>query len=477
MRDRRESTWLRLDRLFAWCTIPDPLHAGTFDLYRTNGACNGTATLMAADIVSPAAGWPSNQPGNVWPVSRTCVSGYLKTQAVHLAVDTDTSAPSERYELKDEIALRNSTRSVGCTGTGAPAQLVFTAQPSGAVAGAAFTTPPVVTAEDGAGNVITSYSGTVALSIKSGTGTSGASLTGCSAVNLNGATTFTGCKIDKPGTGYVLVGADGAFSVESNPFNVTVGSAATFAVAGYPSPTVSGVSHTFTVTAKDSGGNTATGYTGTVHFTSSDGAAVLPADYTFTAGDNGTHTFNATLKTLGTQSITATDTVTGTITGTQTGINVTAGPAATLVVAGYPSPTVAGVATPSPSPPRTRTATPRPATPAPSTSPAATATAVLPANYTFVAGDNGTHTFTATLKTRGTQSITATDTVTGSITGSQTGITVNAAAATKLAFVNCSTPAGNTTCTGQPISIGNKDMTFNVQTTDPFGNASAPRQR
>ena len=85
---------------------------------------------------------------------------------------------------------------------------------------AAFSTSPVVTAEDGAGNVITNYSGTVALSIKSGTGTSGAVLTGCSAVNLNGATTFTGCKIDKPGTGYVLVAADGAFTVESNPFNV-----------------------------------------------------------------------------------------------------------------------------------------------------------------------------------------------------------------------------------------------------------------
>ena len=96
-----------------WCTIPDPLHAGTFDLYRASGACDNTGTRMAADIVSPGTGWPSNQPGNVWPVSRTCGSGYLKTQAVHLAVAPDSSAPNERYELKDEIALRNSTRSVG----------------------------------------------------------------------------------------------------------------------------------------------------------------------------------------------------------------------------------------------------------------------------------------------------------------------------------------------------------------------------
>ena len=137
---------------------------------------------------------------------------------------------------------------------------------------AAFPTSPVVTAEDGAGNVITNYSGTVALSIKIGTGTSGAVLTGCSAVNVNGATTFTGCKIDKPGSGYVLVAADGTFTVESSPFDVVSGQATTLAVTGYPSPTTSGASHAFTITAKDSAGNTATGYTGTVHFTSSDGA-------------------------------------------------------------------------------------------------------------------------------------------------------------------------------------------------------------
>ena len=72
-----------------------------------------------------------------------------------------------------------------------------------------------------------------------------------------------------------------------------------------------------TVTAKDAFGNTATVYTGTVHFTSDDGAAVLPANYTFVAGDNGSHQFSVTMNTAGTHSITATDTVTGSITGTR----------------------------------------------------------------------------------------------------------------------------------------------------------------
>jgi hypothetical protein len=46
-------------------------------------------------------------------------------------------------------------------------------------------------------------------------------------------------------------------------------------VSGYPTSTAPGASHSFTVTAKDTGGNTAVSYTGTVHFTSTDGAASI----------------------------------------------------------------------------------------------------------------------------------------------------------------------------------------------------------
>ena len=49
-----------------------------------------------------------------------------------------------------------------------------------------------------------------------------------------------------------------------------------------------------TVTALDSSNNMGATYTGTVHFTSTDPTAILPADYTFTAADAGTHTFNVT---------------------------------------------------------------------------------------------------------------------------------------------------------------------------------------
>jgi hypothetical protein len=70
---------------------------------------------------------------------------------------------------------------------------------------------------------------------------------------------------------------------------------------------------TFTVTALDAFNTIATGYGGTVHFTSTDAQATLPANSTLT---NGTGTFTATLRTLGTQTITAVDTVNASIIGT-----------------------------------------------------------------------------------------------------------------------------------------------------------------
>src|SRR5262249_50613991 len=64
-----------------------------------------------------------------------------------------------------------------------------------------------------------------------------------------------------------------------------------------------------TVTAVDAYGNPGAMYTGMVHFSSSDAAAVLPANYTFSLNDQGTHTFSVALNTLGNQTLTVTDVV------------------------------------------------------------------------------------------------------------------------------------------------------------------------
>lgn len=64
----------------------------------------------------------------------------------------------------------------------------------------------------------------------------------------------------------------------------------------------------FTVVARDQFGNRAPTYAGTVHFTSSDASATLPADAQLT---NGLGTFTAMVRSLGTQTIAATDAALG----------------------------------------------------------------------------------------------------------------------------------------------------------------------
>ncbi len=74
---------------------------------------------------------------------------------------------------------------------------------------------------------------------------------------------------------------------------------------------VPGATETVVVAAQKPDGTTDASYRGMIHFDSTDAAAGLPADYTFTAADAGQHTFNIPLNTPGRQSITVTDTATG----------------------------------------------------------------------------------------------------------------------------------------------------------------------
>lgn len=89
-------------------------------------------------------------------------------------------------------------------------------------------------------------------------------------------------------------------------------------IVAAPDNAASGTSFTFPVTAVDGAGNVVSSYTGVAHFTSTDGLAELPPDSGITAGMG---TFSATLATVGTQKITATDVSTA-LTGTSSSIDV-----------------------------------------------------------------------------------------------------------------------------------------------------------
>jgi hypothetical protein len=120
-------------------------------------------------------------------------------------------------------------------------------------------------------------------------------------------------------------------------------SASVLTLTGLPSSAVAGTALTATLTAKDIFGQTAVGYTGTVHFSSTDGQAALPADYPFTLGDGGVHVFSngVTLKTAGKETVTTTDIVTSSITGSAS-VSVTPAAADHLVFLQQPTDTAAG---------------------------------------------------------------------------------------------------------------------------------------
>jgi hypothetical protein len=255
-----------------------------------------------------------------------------------------------------------------------------------------------------------------------------------------------------------LTVADAAagLSATQNPITVAPRS---FLVSGFPSPTTAGDSGSFTVTARDALDNVATGYRGTIHFSSNDPQAVLPADYTFTSLDNGTHTFVAILKTAGTRSLTAADQQTPAAHGTQSGIVVVPADFSILAVTSAQSTVTAGTLI-------NFTVTAQDAYGNAITDFAGTVTfsssdtnpqVLLPNEYTFQSSDHGTHPFPAVLVTAGPQTITATDVDTG-ISGMKM-FTVTATAASQIAV----TGLGDTITAGTPATV-------HVTIQDTFGN-------
>ncbi len=150
----------------------------------------------------------------------------------------------------------------------------------------------------------------------------------------------------------------------------TITNPATHLAVVSPGNAVAGATLVFTVTALDQFNNTALGYGGTVHFTSSDSQANVQANATLT---NGVGLFSVTLKTAGIQTLTATDTLITSIAGTSNTITVSPGAATHFNISGTPSTVAQAPTPPSRSLPWTRSTTSSPDTRAPFISPAPTA--------------------------------------------------------------------------------------------------------
>ncbi|KPV50889.1 hypothetical protein SE17_24350, partial [Kouleothrix aurantiaca] len=118
-------------------------------------------------------------------------------------------------------------------GTPTP-RLIFSGQPDGAEINKPLAMQPAVTVLNNKGQKDTTFNGTITLAIKSGTGTSGAALTGTATVNaVAGVATFSGLAVNKAGTAYQLTASSAGFqAIESAAFNISKASQAiTFAPA------------------------------------------------------------------------------------------------------------------------------------------------------------------------------------------------------------------------------------------------------
>ena len=305
-----------------------------------------------------------------------------------------------------------------------------------------------------------------------------ASGTQLTAVDPNSAAALLQYKITSTGTYYIGISGHGNALYNPN----TAGSGAPAAIGDYsltllvnPVPTTSfqvtttaanpiiaGTAFTVTVRALDSTGAVNPSYRGTVHFSSGDTLATLPGNYTFTAADNGVHTFTlgAAFKKWGFQTIAASDTASPFISGSSSTVAVLPAAAVRFQAAGFPTPITAGqigyflvfafdtygnpaflyngdVEV---------------------TSSDAKAQ-FLPATYTFKpVADFGFHLFFTTLKTAGTQSVTVTDKNNSALTTTISGITVTPAAASHFR-IDAPTPVTS----GDPFDV-------TVTALDPYDN-------
>jgi FKBP-type peptidyl-prolyl cis-trans isomerase 2 len=221
---------------------------------------------------------------------------------------------------------------------GAASQLLVTTQPPPAVtAGSTFGL--AVTAEDGFGNIDSTFADSVTLTLANNP--AGATLGGTLTVPVSaGMATFSGLTLDKAGTGAVLQASGGSLGVMTSEVTVVAGAATQLVITTEPPPSVTaGSGFGLVAAAEDAFGNVDPTFDGSVDLGGSSGGAPQGGMLTATA-EAGVARFSdlildqaATGATLMASS--------GTLThATTTGFAVSAAPATQLVITTEPPPNV-----------------------------------------------------------------------------------------------------------------------------------------
>jgi hypothetical protein len=223
-----------------------------------------------------------------------------------------------------------------------PTQLAFKISPGNSTAGVTFAPSVVVEAHDADGNLVSDFTGTIALTIVTNPG-SGA-LSGTTSINaVGGVATFSNLSINKSASGYKLQATSGSLTTaQSALFDITAGPAFKLAFSNVPASFLAGVSFSITVTALDNLDNTATDFTGQVTLAlNATGGAILSGNTIITAVGGVANFANLSIDKVG-NAFSFGATGGGLTGGTSVSFTVNPGAATDLVITTQPTNAVAG---------------------------------------------------------------------------------------------------------------------------------------
>jgi len=255
-----------------------------------------------------------------------------------------------------------------------------------------------------------------------------------------------------------------------------VASTRSLELSGTPASITSGQPFTYTVRAVDSNGVTVADYRGRVRFSSSDSSASLPSDYTFTSSDAGRHTFTATLRSQGRQSLRVSDGANG-LSDDDPDIDVIAGPPDRLELTDVADPIRSGerddfrvralrpggsVATEYRGRVRFESSDPN--------------FQVIPQDYQFKESDNGEHRFQVVFNTVGEHRLKVIDVDRSNLNDQVDAITVTRESGSTSTTSSTSTSSTSTTSTttSSSTSSTSSTSTSSTSTTSSTSSTSAP---
>ncbi len=281
------------------------------------GTLSGTGTLNASSGVATFAGLSINKSG----------VGYTLTASSSGL----TGVTSSGFNITSGVAT----------------QIVFSTQPGGGTAGAAWAQQPVVTIQDALGNTVTSSSANINLMI--GTNPGAGTLSGTATLNASsGVASFAGLSINKSGTGYSLTASSsGLTGATSSGFNILTGPATQLIFTSQPGGGTAGATWAQQpiITIQDAFGNTITSSTASIILAigTNPGTGTLSGTATL-AASNGVATFSTLSVDKSGAGYTLTASSSGLTGATSSGFSITAGAATKLAFTTQPGGGIAGSA-------------------------------------------------------------------------------------------------------------------------------------